>query len=493
MKKYDFLFIHPSTHIKNISPKINNIVTYTIIPVGTVALADLLIREGYETMIIHTGIEQIYNRHFNLEDLIKKYDPLIVGIDLHWYVHSYDAIHISSLVKRLSNAFVVFGGFTASYFAEEILSNFMSVDAVICGDAELPLLKLLKCKDGEDFREVPNLVYRSGESLKRSKYRYVANSSDLNRLNFSNLHLLSNFDEYRRNISQFGDLDPFKDKAKLKTQGWLCLGRGCSVNCSYCGGGKDAFQLLTGRREPVFRAKERVLEELARFEEMKISCVYMDFDPFPEKRDYYHDLFDMIRREKIDISSQFLLWSLSDRNFLRDFNRTFNPLYSTLTLSPESGSEYIRKLNKGFYYSNSELLRWLENIKREMIPIQLYFTSGLSWETVSHFEETIKLAKRIVEEYPVVSISCNPIELEPASPRFLSPKKYGISLKTRKFIDFYNVFKGLAEGLPIHSQLGYETNYLSEPLIIELSQQFREIMSSVQYNKWEKFFFKSNL
>jgi radical SAM superfamily enzyme YgiQ (UPF0313 family) len=488
MKKIDFLFIHPSTHIKDL----NSIKkTYIILPMGTIALADLLLKEGYEVKIIHTGIEYICNRNFKLEDVIKKYDPIMVGIDLHWYVHSYDAIRIANTVKQLSNAFVVLGGFTASYFAEEILSLFKNVDAIICGDAELPLIKLVKCKSYEDLKEVPNIVYRNGSEIKKGRNRYIASSSDLNRLDFTNLPLLSNFDEYRRNISQFGELDPFKDKAKIKTQGWACIGRGCSVNCSYCGGGRDAFQLLTGRSEPIFRDKERVLDELARFEEMKISCIYMDFDPFPEKRNYYYDLFELIRREKIDISAQFLLWSLSNKKFLRDFNRTFNPLYSTLTISPESGSEHIRKLNKGFYYSNEELFHWLENIKKEMIPIQLYFTSGLSWETVTDFEQTINLAKKIVEKYPVISISCNPIELEPASPRFLSPKKYGIKLKIKSFIDYYNLFKGLANALPISTQLGYETNYLTEPLIINLSQKFREEIFSIQYNRWEKIFFKS--
>ncbi len=487
MKKYDLLFIHPTTHIKTPNSHIEDAVTYVVMPMGTMALADLLDREGYNVRIFHTGIEQICDRTFQVKNLLKKYDSSLVGIDLHWYVHSYDALRIADLVKQFSNAQVVLGGFTASFFAKEILSNFESVDAVIQGDAEVPLLKLLE--DRNSFEKIPNLMYRDGKSLKQSNRKYIADKCDLDRLNFSNFNLLSNFNEYRKSISQFGDLDPSGYKAKLKTQGWLCIGRGCSVNCSYCGGGKNAFNIHSGRRTPILRSKEKVVEDLVRLEEEKISCVYIDFDPFPEKRGYYHDLFSLIRKEKIDISTNFLLWSPSNRAFIQDFKRTFNPLYTTISLSPESGSEKVRRKNKGFYFNNKELFSWLNKVKKERIPIQLYFTSGLSGETEKSFEDTINLGKKVVEDYPIVSISCMPILLEPASLRFLYPKKYGISLKLRNFMDFYNHFKALEKGSQVSTRLGYRTNYLSEHQIIELSQRFRKIISSKLYDKWQKVFF----
>lgn len=495
MKKFDFLFIHPTTHLKKPysstefeTDTSTDFITYIVMPMGTMALADLLDREGYETLIIHSGIEQMYDRSFKIEDLFKKYDVSAVGIDLHWYVHSYDAIRIADIAKQLSNAFVVLGGFTASFFAKEILTRFQSVDAVICGDAEIPLLELvkqLKHRTNAKFEEVPNLVYRD-RSLNQSERRYVADESDLDRLNFSNFSLLSNYEKYIKILSHQGDL--MKSGTQLKTQGWSYLGRGCSMNCSYCGGGKNSFQMLTGRQTPIFRSKEKVVEELARFEEMKISCTYMDFDPYPNNRDYYHELFKLIRNEKIDISANFLLWSPCDKDFLSDFKQTFNPLYSTMVLSPESGSERIRQLNKGFYYDNEQLFRWLDDAKHEMIPIQIYFTSGLSGETEKHFEETINIGKKIVEEYPITSILCNSIDLEPASPRFLDPEKYEISLKFKDFNDFYNTFKELAENFPpaVSSVLGYRTNYLSERQIIELKQRFQKTIFSAIGELWEK-------
>jgi len=247
---------------------------YLVLPVGTTALANLLDKEGYGARIIHTGVEESYDRNFSIESLLKKYDPSVVGIDLHWYVHSYDVIKIAEIVKQSSNALVVLGGFTASFFAEEILTRFDSIDAVICGDAEIPLLELVKykCKNhsNENFEKIPTLMYRQENALKQSTKRYIADESDLNQLNFSNFSLLENFDKYMQ-LSLSVELG----HSNLNRLAYPCLGRGCSMNCVYCGGGKDAQQLLTGLDAPIFLSKEKVIEQLVTFEEMKIYSMYI--------------------------------------------------------------------------------------------------------------------------------------------------------------------------------------------------------------------------
>ncbi|MEE9509270.1 MAG: radical SAM protein [Candidatus Bathyarchaeia archaeon] len=475
--KIDCLFIHPTTHMKK-PPQPTGVdqLAYLVLPVGTTALANLLDKEGYGARIIHTGVEESYDRNFSIESLLKKYDPSVVGIDLHWYVHSYDVIKIAEIVKQSSNALVVLGGFTASFFAEEILTRFDSIDAVIRGDAEIPLLELVKykCKNhsNENFEKIPNLMYRQENALKQSTRRYIADESDLNQLNFSNFSLLENFDKYMQ-LSLSVELG----HSNLNRLAYPCLGRGCSMNCVYCGGGKDAQQLLTGLDAPIFLSKEKVIEQLVTFEEMKISSIYIGFDPDPEKRDYHKELFAMIRKEKIDLGCQFESWDISGKDFLKDFRRTFNPLYSSIIHSIQSGSEKVRNLNTGYSYSNEELFRWLSNAKEELIPIELAFSSGLSGETENHFDDTIKVAKKIVEQYPMVlDMYCIPSSLEPCSPQFLNPEKYGLTLKFTKFLDYYDFFKRISVGLPPSSILGYETNLLSEARILELSKRFYDAL-----------------
>jgi len=134
------------------------------------------------------------------------------------------------------------------------------------------------------------------------------------------------------------------------------------------------------------------------------------------------------------------------------------------------------------------MFRWLDDARKEMIPLQIYFTSGLSGETEGHFEETIKVGRKITREYPVVSIGCNAIELEPASPRFLNPQDYGISLQFKNFIDYYRLYRNLAMGLPTPSHLGYRTRDLSESQIIEFSHRFRNEVALDQHGKLEEIY-----
>ena len=484
MGEIDCLFIHPATHCKAKDTPASDLVTFMIMPLGTMALADLLQRNGYSTKIFHTGIEQKIDRGFQVESLFSEFDPSVVGIDLHWFVHSYDAIRIAEIAKRSSNAMVVLGGFTATYFAKEIMERFDCVDAVITGDAEKPLLELMRNRKPGLLDVVPNLWYREGGSIKHSDKIYTAGEEDLATLEYSNFDLLSNSDRYFELVSQAGDLDPQSWRASVKRHAWLPIGRGCNVGCSYCGGGQEPQRLLAGRVRPIFHPLDQVIRTLREFEERGIDSVYMDFDPQRDRR-YHRELFGEIRNEKIDISAEFLLWSPSDSDFVRDFHRTFNPTYSVMALSPESGSEEVRRRNKGVYYDDVELFAWLESVKRELVPAEIYFASGLSWETPENFHETIGLAKRILDDYPVVNMGCNPLVMEPACPRFLHPDRYGVKLKFKAFLDYYERFESLARGLPSKTQLGYDTIWETENQIIENSVLFNKTVTAEPPRRWE--------
>jgi radical SAM superfamily enzyme YgiQ (UPF0313 family) len=465
----DFLFVHPSTHFKRPpTPQGADILSYVVMPVGTLALADLLSRNGFETRIVHTAIEQALNPDFHIREVLTKYDPQFVGIDLHWYVHAYDALRLAQQVRDLSSAQVVLGGYTASFFADEIISEFPCVDVVIRGDAERPLLELLQHQASHDYAQIPNLVYQQNRVVKHSNVQYIADEETLNQLNFTNFPLLNHFEQYLKLA-----LSVELGYSNLKKQTYPCLGRGCTADCTYCGAGQNAQRALTGAEKPLFISPENVIQQLQAFTELQIDSVYMGFDPCAETRSYHHALFSLIRQEGLDLGCQFELWDLVSRDFIKDFRRTFNPLFSSFVHSIQSGSEAIRKLNVGFPYTNETLFRWLDNLKAELVPVEVAFAAGLPGETIQHFDQTIRLAQRIRENYPMVlNMYCIPLTIEPNSPMFLAPEKYGVTLKFQRFRDYYDFFANVAQGLPFQSVLGYETDKLTEPQILDLSQRF---------------------
>jgi hypothetical protein len=74
--------------------------------------------------------------------------------------------------------------------------------------------------------------------------------------------------------------------------------------------------------------------------------------------------------------------------------------------------------------------------------------------------------------------------MEPGSPRFIKPDKFGIKLKFGTFADYYNHFMGLAIGLPTETKLGYDTIWQSERQIVENSIRFEKRIGTGQPSRW---------
>lgn len=407
---------------------------------GIFALADYLQRNGYIAKILHLGVEKILNNKFSIEDYLKGKEVRLVGISLHWHYQSRDTIKLVNKIKSVRPEIkIVLGGFTASFFADEIMKKFKNVDFVIRGDAEIPIVDLMReiSKANPDFSSVPNLTWRKGNQVIHNEQNYVADEADINKLNFSNFKLMENFSTYVKT-----PLDLFSYSGVLLNKHntfFLCVGRGCSVNCSFCGGSRLSHQIISARAKPVFRSTKNVLATIKDAVRAGIDCIYVSFDPQP-KRNYYLELFRLIRIHKIDISLVFECWSLPTVKFIEEFKKTFGKgEYSKIVLSPETASERLRKLNKGFFYTNNELLNMLRYLKKSSIFTEIFFTYPLPYTTLKDVTATynfIKLIKRLMGR--CARILVRPFDLDPASPMFLYPVKYHIVKRAKHFSDYCN-------------------------------------------------------
>jgi len=151
----------------------------------------------------------------------------------------------------------------------------------------------------------------------------------------------------------------------------------------------------------------------------------------------------------------FECWGLPTKRFIDTFKDTFLE-ESILVISPETGSEEIRRLNKGFFYTNKELIETMEYISRNKLKMELYFTSGLPFERKVNFFEAISLIKYLRSRFDF-KLSAHPIELEPGSPIFLNPERFGVYIKRKTIQEFLQ---------NDNFSLGYATKFLSEKEII---------------------------
>lgn len=422
--------------------------TVNFLPMGTLALADLAAQKGYKTRILHLGLEWIEHRVSSPLAFMKDKEVKAVAIPLHFHQQSYDVMRIAKEIKReRPDTFILSGGFTASFFHREILSSFSQIDAIIRGDAEVPLIELLKAlKEKRSLEAIPNLTWRRDGEIRENPLTYVASEDDLDRSSDINLSWLHNKETYIHSIGM-----PFvwaKGLSKEENRKYfhlgfpilpLNVGRGCLGNCTWCGGGAEAQQMINGRRGVVFRSPEGVAKTMAEAMALGYKMFNIAFDPGKEGERYYLELFPLLRKSAIRPRVYFESFSLPSENFLKEFADTFNLDGSIIALSPESGEEKVRHRNKTFTYTNEALLRTISLAEKMGVRIDIFFAMGIPGERCSDLSKSAALSKEIKRRFKNIGrIWSSPISLEPASPWHLHPEEFGIVSLKHSFSDFYH-------------------------------------------------------
>ena len=461
MERLDCLFLHIPKLIGEDRPKGRSLSINTL-PIGLLGMADLLHRSGVKTQIVHLGVELLEDPDFSAVDDIKEKRPRIVAIPLHWHHQSYD---VMELVKRIKAAFpalyVLLGGFTASFFHEEIMRNFDGVDGIIRGEAERPILELVQgiLAGKDDFFSIPNLTWRRKKHVLINPLSYVADPGDLNGLSFTHLTLLKNYATYIRYAGQPGAV-----KSLIKGKGSrqpastsplfpLMVGRGCPVQCTWCSGNIPSQNTITGRTEVTFRGEEKVVQLLHEALAYGYKRFHMSFDPAPQHPEYFLRLFKRIREEKLSIDCIFESFGLPTLDFIKAFKATFPGPNSLIVLSPDVGSDRVRKIHKGHAFTNLALRESLDRMKEHGVLCDLFFTVGVPFETKEDVEETIRLQREIRRGYRnVKGLRTYTLDMEPGSPWHVDPEAFGVETSLRNFTDYYH-FHG--EESRVESSLGY--------------------------------------
>lgn len=451
MSRLDCVFLHVPK-LNNYYRPIDQFIWINFLPMGLLALADLLTRHQISTEVVHMGLEWIEDHRFSILHYLREKNPRIIAFDLHWHHQSFDVMNwVQKIKSEFPSAYILLGGYTASFFHEEIMKNFNSVDGVIRGEAEQPILELTQAllQGKEDLFSVPNLTWRRKGRILINPLSYVATEEDLNRLSFTNFSLLKNYQTYIRFIGQ-----PFYVKGVSKERNFriyslrspiyhLPLGRGCPVQCTWCGGGRSAQEIISGRKEVTFRGIEYVLQTIQEALSYGYETFHICFDPFPSNPEYFLELFNQIRKAKIRMECFFESFGLPTPEFIQSFKETFPGSKSFIALSPDAGTDRMRRLHKGYSYSNKALMETLEQLKSSEIYCDLFFTIGLPFESQSDLDGLIQLQKTVRSRYPNVrGIRTFTIEMEPGSPWFLHPESYGVKSKLRHFMDYYSYHSG---------------------------------------------------
>jgi radical SAM superfamily enzyme YgiQ (UPF0313 family) len=467
----DVLFIHVPKLTSYYKP-FDEFMFINYIPMGVFALCDILNKNNIRSKIKHLGLEYIQDESFSIVDYIKTNQINTVALSLHWHYQAYDVIEIARKIKAAApGTKVILGGITASFFAEEIVKEHEFIDFIIAGDGEKGILELagfIKA-GGNDFSGVSNCIYRKDGKIINNGITFVADYGNLENIDYGNLDYLDHHEEYKEyfKLPLFWLLNSsVKENMDRKISGAtttfpLMVGRGCPVNCSFCGGGKDAQKKICNREQPAFRPVSQVVDTMEQAIGYGYESFIICFDPYPKNDSYYIELFAEIRNRKLSCGMGFESWGLPTQRFVEEFGKTFVKGISYIALSPETFSETVRKANKGFFYTNEEMFHMMQFMKEQDTPAIIYLTIGLSGETLKDIHDTVRFSKKLRKQFPnLLGIITVPVQLEPGSPMFENPRGYNAVTERRCFRDFYE-YHQRPESNP-YTYLGYVTEALAE-------------------------------
>lgn len=475
--KYDLVFLHaPSVYDfrKNsllagpISDVVPSSPVFEMYPIGLTSIADYLERFGLRVKIINIANRMLMNQNFDVEKKLRSIKTKAFGIDLHWLPHAHGSIELAKLVKKLHpKAPLIFGGLSATYYHKELI-QYPFIDFVMRGDSteKLMLLLMNKLETGNPhYADIPNLTWKNGKEIAYNPLTYVP--KDLDDLDVPG---------YRYTIKSVFKYKNFLDP--LPYNGWLqypntalLTARGCTQNCSICGGSKEAYEQNCNRKFLALRSPAKLVEDIQFIQRFSRAPIFILHDIRQGGTDYVHEFFSRLKKIKLKNELVFELFQYAEEEFFERINESV-PKYS-IEITLETHDEKLRRLNGKFNCTNNKVLETLTSaLKHGCKKIDLFFMVGLPGQTYKSTLENIEFCETIHQ-------ACNrdsrlfyfvaPLApfLDPASPAFENPEKYGYKKLCHTFEDHRTA---ITQPSWKH-MLSYETNEMTRDDIVRATYE----------------------
>ena len=470
MSRPDLVLLHPPSVIDfrkktlllgPISDLIPSTPVFEMYPVGFATIASHLESKNFEVRIANIATRMLGSERFDPEKFVKSLDANMFGIDLHWMPHVHGTRELSRMVrKHHPDVPIVLGGFSSSYYHEDIIRSWPEIDFVLRGDStERPLELLMSAlASGRSLDGVPNLTWRDKSKVRVNPLTHVPETLDDINLDYGLLV---------RKVLRYRDLQghlPYRNW-KSNPMSIAVSVRGCVHNCANCAGSCDSFARNFGRKRPAFRSPELLAEDVDQAEEYLKGATFIVGDIRQAGKDYASRFLAELKRRKISNQLVLELFGPADADFAKEIATSVDNF--NIQISPETHDETVRAA-QGKHYTNSAL----EKTAASMLDagcgrLDMFYMIGLPQQTSESVEGTVRYAEKLYERfrgkrlYPFIS----PLApfLDPGGNAFEDPEKYG-----------YRLF---AKGLEDHARLAmmpswkhvlnYETRWMTRGQIGE--------------------------
>jgi amino acid adenylation domain-containing protein len=411
--------------------------------VGLLYMASYLWRNGIKAYCHFNDLNGDYQfLKRNIETLLEKIRPRFVGISMKWFLYIARVLEIGKIVKAYSPGIkVVVGGNSASYYPEKVI-RYDFIDYVVRGDGEVPLLKICR---GEDH--IPNCIYKKDGKIITNPITYVHDESNSREV------YLSNLDEIL--ISRYAF---FIGSIFIPTQ------KGCSFDCCYCGGCKDAQEKAFARKGIFRRGIGEVRKDI--IETQKYASVFM-FE-MGASNEYYLDHFKKLT-EGIDLTSHFCIYAnyiAASAEIVEFMSRTFKYVYWDLDMASLSQGHRDRLVSMGLVKiqpTDEEIIEFYNACEKyKNGEVRMNLITGLPYFQGQDIEASDKMFSHVMKHYSCFGdFHWGRLHAQPGAPIILEAEKHGMYSLAKTYEEFLEYSEmNFNKELPFPGMEDYDYPYI---------------------------------
>ena len=248
---------------------------FEMYPAGITSIASYLAKNNYNVRIINLAYRMLRDPAYDVIGRLKRLESTVFGVDLHWLPHAQGALAMAELTKKLHpGSYTLLGGLTSSYFHEELI-RYPFVDFVLRGDStEEPCRQLLHAlRTKGSLGSVENLTWKkpSGEVVV-NPLTFIP--PDLDYIDVPDyVYAIKAVFKYM----SVEDTIPFLDWFEHPTT-MLLNSRGCTLNCSTCGGALSSYRMTTDRPWPAFRSPVKLVADVRAIRMFSLGPIFIMLD-----------------------------------------------------------------------------------------------------------------------------------------------------------------------------------------------------------------------
>jgi len=452
----DMLFAYLSD-----SDSVNVTSIYEMYPIGWFSIKQYLADHGFDAKIVNVASLMLMHPDVDVKKLLGRLEAPIFGFDLHWMTQCQGAIELASALKEVHpDALTIFGGISATYYADQLI-KYPSVDVVVQGyDTLEPVTELVRQvrKGSRDFRSIPNLLYKPSAG--------AGNRGEIEATGFTHKPA-SRYNDVRNDWSYYRDASyagPSVSKLIMTLPN-----TGCAHDCGWCGGSRFAYRNIMGvHKTLVQKDNDLIVEELRTMREAAKRTSIYALQCYSENKTRLHQYLDAVR--EVGYNSVFFeQFNLTPPDTLKKMGESTS---AYIMLSPESHDPKISAAAGRGTFTMQEMENWIPRaLDAGVKGVMIWFFIGMPYQDRQSVLDTVAYSERLIRKFggwDALPLICPMVPfLDPGCRFFEQPKEHGYRIFHRTLEEHR---QAMVEPL-WYRRLNYQTEWLDRRQLQDVSYE----------------------